>query len=83
MTSGGLPDDLPAIPLLLREARGSYASAIRVAIASVGLPEIPRMDHSLSASSTMAKFRSHNWAASERSRLRNTRQSSVFANPAI
>jgi len=36
-----LPDDLPAIPLLLREARGSYAAAIRAAIASAGLPELP------------------------------------------
>jgi hypothetical protein len=36
-----LPNDLPAIPLLLREARGSYAGAIRVAIASAGLPELP------------------------------------------
>jgi hypothetical protein len=36
-----LPNDLPAIPQLLREARGSYACAIRVAIASAGLPELP------------------------------------------
>jgi hypothetical protein len=35
------PDDLPAIPLLLRGARGSYAGAIRAAIASAGLPELP------------------------------------------
>jgi hypothetical protein len=38
---GDLPDDLPAVPLLLRGARGSYAHAIRVAIASAGLPEVP------------------------------------------
>jgi hypothetical protein len=41
VTFGELPDDLPAIPLLLREARGSYAAAIRAAIASAGLPELP------------------------------------------
>lgn len=41
MTFGDLPEDLPAIPLLLREARGSYAAAIRAAIASAGLPELP------------------------------------------
>ncbi len=41
MTFGELPEDLPAIPLLLREARGSYAAAIRAAIASAGLPELP------------------------------------------
>jgi hypothetical protein len=41
MSFGELPDDLPAIPLLLREARGAYAGAIRVAIASAGLPELP------------------------------------------
>jgi hypothetical protein len=38
---GDLPNDLPGIPLLLREARGAYAGAIRVAIASAGLPELP------------------------------------------
>jgi hypothetical protein len=38
---GELPNDLPGIPLLLREARGAYAGAIRVAIASAGLPELP------------------------------------------
>ena len=41
MSFGDLPDDLPAVPLLLRSARGSYASAIRVAIASAGLPALP------------------------------------------
>jgi hypothetical protein len=41
VTLGELPNDLPAIPLLLREARGSYAAAIRSAIASAGLPELP------------------------------------------
>jgi hypothetical protein len=38
---GDLPNDLPGIPLLLREAWGAYAGAIRVAIASAGLPELP------------------------------------------
>lgn len=41
MSFGDLPDDLPAIPLLLRGARGSYASAIRAALAAAGLPELP------------------------------------------
>jgi hypothetical protein len=41
MAFGDLPDDLPAVPLLLRSARGSYASAIRAAIASAELPELP------------------------------------------
>jgi hypothetical protein len=41
MAFGELPDDLPPIPILLREARGSFAGAIRVAIASAGLPELP------------------------------------------
>jgi hypothetical protein len=41
MSLGDLPDDLPAVPLLLREARGAYAGAIRAAIASAGLPELP------------------------------------------
>jgi predicted alpha/beta hydrolase family esterase len=36
-----LPNDLPGIPILLREARGAYAGAIRVAIAAAGLPELP------------------------------------------
>jgi hypothetical protein len=38
---GDLPDDLPPVPLLLREARGVYAGAIRVAMRSAGLPELP------------------------------------------
>jgi hypothetical protein len=38
---GELPQDLPPIPLLLREARGVYAGAIRAAIAAAGLPELP------------------------------------------
>jgi len=41
MTFGALPDDLPGIPLLLRAARGSYASAIRDAIAAADLPALP------------------------------------------
>jgi hypothetical protein len=41
MSFEDLPNDLPAIPLLLREARGSYASSIRAAVASAGLPELP------------------------------------------
>jgi hypothetical protein len=41
MSFEDLPNDLPAIPLLLREARGSYASAIRAAVVSAGLPELP------------------------------------------
>lgn len=41
MSFGDLPEDLPAVPLLLRSARGSYASTIRAAIASAGLPELP------------------------------------------
>jgi hypothetical protein len=38
---GELPDDLPPVPLLLREARGVYATAIRVALRSAGLRELP------------------------------------------
>jgi hypothetical protein len=38
---GELPNDVPGIPLLLREARGAYAGATRAAIASAGLPELP------------------------------------------
>jgi hypothetical protein len=41
VTFESLPNDLPGIPILLREARGSYAGAIRAAIALAGLPELP------------------------------------------
>lgn len=36
-----LPEDLPAIPLLLRGARGAYAGAIHDAFVSAGMPELP------------------------------------------
>lgn len=42
MVYGALPDDLPGIPLLLREARGAFTQAIRVALDSAGLPALPR-----------------------------------------
>lgn len=41
MTFEALPDDLPGIPLLLREARGAFAGAIREEINRAGLPTLP------------------------------------------
>jgi hypothetical protein len=41
VTFEALPDDLPGIPLLLRAARGSFAGAIRAAIAAAGMPALP------------------------------------------
>jgi hypothetical protein len=36
-----LPDDLPSIPLLLREARTAFGGVIRAAIESAGMPALP------------------------------------------
>ena len=41
MTFEALPDDLPAIPILLRDARGAFAGAIATGLASAGLPALP------------------------------------------
>ncbi|MGC2486329.1 MAG: hypothetical protein WA359_08810 [Acidimicrobiales bacterium] len=41
MTFEALPDDLPGLPMLLRAARGSFASAIRVAMAAADMPALP------------------------------------------
>lgn len=37
-----LPEDLPGLPILLREARGSFALQIRIAIKAAGLPPLPK-----------------------------------------
>ncbi len=41
MSTGALPDDLPGIPLLLRETRGVYSRAIRAGVDAAGLPSLP------------------------------------------
>ena len=41
MKNEGQFHDTPGVPILLREARGAFASRIRAAFAASGLPELP------------------------------------------
>jgi hypothetical protein len=64
-----LPSDLPSIPLLLRDARGSFVSEIRAAIEAAGMPALP-------TNGPLVIRRLHQGATSK-SQLVSQRQSSI------